>query len=99
VSERSVVAAIIKANGAYMILNQTEASNDLTTIEQVDVAGSLVLAKRIAREMVEDVSHGPYRWEHEHTNLWHLLGFDEGWESYVADEDGGYPREGASDDD
>lgn len=69
------IAHVQRRNGAYLItLAHHTLTVDLTTDELVNAASSLMVAKRIARQMADDIGVvGPFRWEDEYNGRWFKL--------------------------
>lgn len=73
--ERMDAGAVIRRNGAYRI-TVSDPTGDGTSDELYDCAGSLALAKRILREMIERRGfEGPVRWSHDTPGIWRASAF------------------------
>jgi hypothetical protein len=69
------VAMVIKRNNAYMVWFTGPLTDDATPDEQIDVAGSLTLAKRLAREGALEFGYvGPFHWSQDVPWRWNLDG-------------------------
>ncbi len=86
--ERCVVAGVVKRHGAYLIDWQGPATDDLTPDALYDVAGSLTVAKRVAREGAIEMGYRP-AWRWQQTSFgWVLEGtYMDEIEHYEDDED------------
>jgi hypothetical protein len=62
-------------NGAYLVwAYTTETTDDCTPDETYSAAGSVLVAKRVARKMAERLEYeGPFRW-HQEGRSWVLTG-------------------------
>ena len=73
-------AYVTKRNGAYLIALMGDLTDDATPEDLFDVASSLVVAKRLAREGAEAFGYTVVRWTHTSPRAWYLVG------TYTPDE-------------
>lgn len=72
---REIAARFIKRNGAYLIEHVGSLNHSWTNDNgaNYDCAGSLRVAKRVARDGAAEIGYvGPFRWQTEGTSTWVL---------------------------
>lgn len=71
------IVRVTRRFGAYLItMQRNDITQDWGYIEMVDCAGSLITAKRVSRDLADDVCEpgSGYRWENETGGAYVLYG-------------------------